>query len=129
MSEFMTDDDIMNMMAEESERQAEKDARNNGSGRGTPNGVEAASPAAAAQPPKAGQHVDVAALLGGRPQPQQAGTPESPVGVVGSPASAAASERAAAAERENTRSRFASFFKLEDAPAGGVAGASRPCLP
>ncbi len=66
-------------------------------------------PAAA---PKAGQHVDVAALLGGRPQPGSPG---------GSPASAAGSERAGA---EGVRSRFANFFKLEDAPASGLAGAA-----
>lgn len=58
--------------------------------------------------------MDVAALLGGRPQP---GSP----GGIGSPASAAGSEQAGA---EGVRSRFANFFKLEDvSPAPGAAGA------
>lgn len=87
-------------------------------------GQDGGRPAANGKPdaaPKAGQHVDVAALLGGRPQPSSPGG-------IGSPASATGSERAGA---EGVRSRFANFFKLEDAlPAPGAAaggpGAAAP---
>ncbi|PRW39373.1 transcription activator BRG1 [Chlorella sorokiniana] len=100
MAEIMTDDDIMSMMQEEQDKQAR-------AGGPTANGKPADAP-------KAGQHVDVAALLGGRPQP---GSP----GGIGSPASAAGSERSGA---EGVRSRFANFFKLEEAPALGMAAAA-----
>ena len=76
-----------------------------------PRGAANGKPAPA---PQAGQHVDVAALLGGRPQPSSPGG-------VGSPASAAGSERAGA---EGVRSRFANFFKLEESPAPGAAAAA-----
>lgn len=102
MAEIMTDDDIMNMMAEESNKQAR-----DGSGSPAANGKPAAPP------PHAGQHVDVAALLGGRPQPG------SPPGGIGSPASLAGSDRT-----ESMRSRFANFFKLEDAPAPPAASSA-----
>ena len=109
MNDFMTDDDIMSMMAEENEKQGDR-PNSRGGANGKPS---AASPAA--EQPRAGQHVDVAALLGGRPQPggQVPGSPG------GSPAD---SDRSGA---EGVRSRFANFFKLEESPAPG-AGAGGP---
>lgn len=104
MADIMTDDDIMNMMAEESEKQSRDGPR-----------APAANGKPAAAAPHAGQHVDVAALLGGRPQPG------SPAGGIGSPASLAGSDRT-----ESMRSRFANFFKLEEAPAAAASAAPAP---
>lgn len=118
MAELMTDDDIMSMMAEENEKQSKGDGR----------GAAAANGKPAAAAPHAGQHVDVAALLGGKPQPSGghaagAGGPGSPGGGLGSPASAAGSE---SMRSESMRSRFANFFKLEESPAPSAAASADP---
>ncbi|KAL4440409.1 hypothetical protein ABPG75_003410 [Micractinium tetrahymenae] len=105
MAEIMTDDDIMSMMAEEDEKQGRQPG---------PAAAANGKPAAAAAP-HAGQHVDVAALLGGRPQPG------SPAAGIGSPASLAGSDRT-----ESMRSRFANFFKLEETPAPSAAASAAP---
>jgi hypothetical protein len=102
----MTDDDIMSMMKEEDERQGSRPPAANGGG----------PAAAAAAPPKAGQQLDVAALLSGRPQP-------------GSPAAGGSPASAGGSATESTRSRFANFFKLEESPAPAAAATASEAAP
>ncbi|PSC71999.1 hypothetical protein C2E20_4744 [Micractinium conductrix] len=105
MHDFMSDDEIARMMAEEDDRQGRSDSRAAAAAAAPANGRPAA-------PPHAGQHIDVGALLGGRPQPG------SPTGGVGSPLSGGG------ARSESMTSRFANFFKLSEDGAPGSAAAS-----
>jgi hypothetical protein len=99
MNDIMSDEDFMSMMNDEQERAPSKGAA---AAAAAANGTAASGGGgAAAPPPHAGQHVDVGALLGGRPQPPEGGSPSSTA--------------------EGVRSRFANFFALEESPAGGGA--------